>query len=131
MIDPKRITSDGVLQMGHKGPAIEVPFDPLDTWGAQAHPSSSGPEGYPVEVLLNGIRFRSAIVNRMSRHFVLVDEAMARRAEARVGEAVRLTVWPSAPVKAPPSSSPRPVAPPPPPPPAPAAAKKAAARKRR
>jgi hypothetical protein len=84
---------EGVLTAGHKGPAVEVPFDPATEWGAQEAALWTGRRGFPVEVLLNGVRFRSAIVSRMRRYFVLVDETLARRAGARVGSRVKLTVW--------------------------------------
>ena len=84
---------EGVLIIGHKGLAVEVPFDPAAEWGAQQVALWPGRRGYPVEVLLNGVRFRGAIVSRMRRFFVLVDDSMARRAGSRVGEQVRLTIW--------------------------------------
>src|SRR5436305_587446 len=75
-----RITTDGVLLTGHKGTAVEVPFDPADEWGTREEALWPDRNGHPVEVALNGVRFRSAIVSRMRRFFVLVDESMARRA---------------------------------------------------
>ena len=92
----KRIRNDGVLLTGHKAPAVEILFDPEREWGIHEEPLAAGRRGYPVEVLLNGIRFRSVIVSRMRRLFVLVDEGMARRAGAAAGDTVRLTVWPDA-----------------------------------
>jgi hypothetical protein len=89
-----RITTDGVLLTGHKGAAVEVPFDPADEWGTREEALWPDRNGHPVEVALNGVRFRSAIVSRMRRFFVLVDESMARRAGATVGDQVKLTVWP-------------------------------------
>ena len=89
-----RITTDGVLSAGHKGAAVEVPFDPAQEWGTREEPLWPDRNGHPVEVALNGVRFRSAIVSRMRRFYVLVDESMARRAGASVGDSVKLTVWP-------------------------------------
>jgi Domain of unknown function (DUF1905) len=91
----KRITTEGALLTGQKGPAIAVPFDPSQEWGTREEPLGPDRQGHPVEVDLNGVRFRSAIVSRMSRFFVLVDEAMARRAGAEVGDKVKVTVWPA------------------------------------
>jgi Domain of unknown function (DUF1905) len=93
MTGKQKAAVEGVLTTGHKGPALEVPFDPATEWGAQQVALWPGRHGYPVEVLLNGVRFRSAIVPRMRRFFLLLDESMTRRAGARVGQPVRLTLW--------------------------------------
>jgi hypothetical protein len=93
MAETQKIRVEGVLTAGHEGPAVEVSFDPAVQWGAQPAPLWPGRHGYAVEVLLNGVRFRSAIVSRMSRLFVVVDESIARRAGSTVGQVVMLTVW--------------------------------------
>jgi hypothetical protein len=89
----KRVAVEGVLTAGHKDLAVEVGFEPAREWGAEDVALWPGRRGYPVEVLLNGVRFRSAIVSRMGRRFVLVDESLARRAGSSIGKRVRLTVW--------------------------------------
>ncbi|HSD67562.1 MAG TPA: DUF1905 domain-containing protein [Vicinamibacteria bacterium] len=89
----RRVSVEGVLTAGHKDPAVEVPFDPATELGAHEAVLWPGRRGFAVEVLLNGIRFRSAIVSRMRRFFVLVDESLVRRAGSRVGARVRLTLW--------------------------------------
>jgi len=93
MAETQKVRVEGVLTAGHNGPAVEVSFDPAVQWGAPPAPLWPGRRGYAVEVLLNGVRFRSAIVSRMSRFFVVVDESIARRAGSTVGQAVMLTVW--------------------------------------
>lgn len=109
----ERVGFEGTLRTGHKGPAVEIPFDPATTWGIRPVPLWPGRRGFPVEVLLNGVRFRSAIVSRQGRYFVLVDESLARRAGSRAGTRVKLTVWAdrAAPsgdvVSAPPATRPR------------------------
>jgi len=92
----EKIRVNGVLKAGHKGSAVEVPFDPAATWGITEAALWPGRRGFAVEVLLNGVRFRSAIVSRMRRFFVLVDESIARKAGSVVGKSVTLTVWPDA-----------------------------------
>lgn len=94
-MEMKRITTEGTLVGGHKGPAVEILFDPSREWGTEEVALEPGRRGHLVEVDLNGVRFRSAIVSRMSRLFVIVDEALARRAGAAVGDRVRVTVWPA------------------------------------
>jgi hypothetical protein len=93
MTTNEKVRVKGVLKGGHKGPAVEVSFDPAAKWKSQQAALWPGRRGYAVEVLLNGIRFRSAIVSRMRRFFVLVDESIARRAGSAVGKAVTLTLW--------------------------------------
>lgn len=93
MTQAKRIGFEGVLTGGHKGPAVEFPFDPETELGVPEVALRPGRRGFPVEVLLNGIRFRTEIVSRMGRYFVLIDESLARRAGSKIGSRVRLTVW--------------------------------------
>ena len=93
MQEPKRVAVTGILTAGHKGTAVEVSFDPATELGACEVVLWPGRRGFPVEVSLNGVRFRSAIVSRMKRHFVLVDESLARRAGSRVGSIVNLMLW--------------------------------------
>jgi len=92
--EAKRITIVGKLTMGHKGPAVEIAFDPQAEWGIEQVALGPGRRGYPIEVLLGGLRFRSAIVSRMRRFFVLVEAGFARRAGVEAGSSVKLTVWP-------------------------------------
>jgi Domain of unknown function (DUF1905) len=82
----------GVLLTGHKGPAVEVPFDPAQKWGARQVLLGPGRRGYAVEVVLNRARFLSAIVSRMRRFFVLVPSSVAQREGVSVGDHVRLSV---------------------------------------
>lgn len=90
----EKVRVNGVLKAGHKGPAVEVPFDPADEWGVRQVALWPGRKGYRVEVLLNGVRFRSAVVSRLRRFFVLVDESIARKAGLAIGGSATLTVWP-------------------------------------
>jgi hypothetical protein len=94
MAGPKRRVIEGVLASGHKGTAVAIPFDPGAEWGTPEIALWPGRRGYPVEVLLGVIRFRSAIVCRMRRWFLLVDESLARRAGLSVGDIAKLTIWP-------------------------------------
>ena len=83
------------LQAGHKGAAVEVPFDPATRWSVEAVPLRRGRRGFPVEAVLDGVSFASAIVPRMRRHFLLVDDEVCARARARVGAMVEITVAPA------------------------------------
>lgn len=93
MVRTRKVRVDGILLAGHKSPAVEVSFDPAAELGVQETALWPGRRGYPVEVLLSGVRFRSAIVSRMRRFFVLVEESIARRAGLAIGDAVNVTMW--------------------------------------
>ena len=87
----------GVLQSGHKGPGVEVPFDPGKKWGARPVLLSPGRRGYAVVVLVNRREVASAIVSRMRRFFVLIPESLARQAGVGVGDHIRFVVRPAPP----------------------------------
>jgi Domain of unknown function (DUF1905) len=86
------IVVNGILLTGHKGPAVEVPFDPAPRWGTRQVPLRPGRHGYPVAVVLGGAPFESVIVSRMRRFFVLVPWSVARQVGLSVGDRVRLVV---------------------------------------
>ena len=83
------------LLSGHKGAAVEVPFDPAARWAVDAVPLWRGRRGFPVEAVLDGVPFASAIVPRMRRHFLLVDDEVCARARARIGAVVKVAVRPA------------------------------------
>jgi hypothetical protein len=91
------VVVNGVLQSGHKGPGVEVPFDPGQKWGARPVTLSPGRRGYAVVVLVNRREVASAIVSRMRRFFVLIPESLARQAGVGVGDHIRFVVRPAAP----------------------------------
>jgi hypothetical protein len=63
----KPATFSGELLEGHKGPAVEVPFDPAARSRTSAVPLWRGRRGHPVRGLLNGRAFESVIVPRSRR----------------------------------------------------------------
>lgn len=50
------------LLEGHKGTALEVPFDPKERWSVPARALWPGGRGHPVRGLVNGERFESVVV---------------------------------------------------------------------
>ena len=82
---------------GHKGVAVEVPFDPAEVWGSQIVRLWRGRKGYLVAGTIDGTRFESAVVRRMRRFFVLIDAAVAREAGARTGATSTLSLLPREP----------------------------------
>ena len=88
---------NGEVLTGHKEHAVEVPFDPIETWGLQPRPIWRGRRGYIVSGTLNGFHFdESFIVPRSKKFFLIVDKDMEREAGIAVGEVVRISVEPTA-----------------------------------
>lgn len=82
------------LLAGHKGAAVEVPFDPAQVWEMAATPLWPGRRGHLVQGDLNGVKFGSCIVPRSGKFWMLVDEEIQEKARVSVGETVRVTVRP-------------------------------------
>ncbi len=90
-----------VLEEGHKGAAVLVPFDPEKEWGtvAESIPSPAYGRvmtGHPVHGTLGGIAFSGWIGQRWGRRFILVDEALRKAAGVVPGESVEVVVEPGA-----------------------------------
>lgn len=84
----------GILLEGHKGAAVEVPFDPRERWNRDAVALWPGRRGWPVAGEVGGVRFESAIVARSRRYWLLVGEDLCRAAKLAVGDSVRLAIDP-------------------------------------
>lgn len=83
-----------LLLLGHKGAAVEVPFDPAKQWAIGARPLEPGRRGHTVRGELNGVSFGGCIVPRSRKFWMLVDEDVQRKAGVSVGDTVRVTVEP-------------------------------------
>lgn len=91
---------------GHKGAAIEVPFDPAQRWGSRAQPLEKGRRGHAVRGSIDGVEFDSAIVARSRRFFLPVGDAIRKDAGVNVGDLVMVSIAPRAPAKAAPEKPP-------------------------
>lgn len=89
-------TFKGEILSGHTEAAIEVPFDPAARWTIPATPLWRGRKGHHVQGILNGVRFKSAIVARARRFFVLLDESLLEAAKVSIGDTVEITLMPFA-----------------------------------
>jgi hypothetical protein len=58
----------GLIEMGHKGPAVCYPFDPAAAWGPHAR--------FFVRGTLNGCRFEGEIGYRRRRFYTLLDDEL-------------------------------------------------------
>lgn len=93
----RRMSFKTELLSGHKDDAVEVPFDPSETWGVAPRPLWRGRKGHPVSGTLNRTRFEeSFIVPRQKKFFLLIDKDMKREAGINAGDSVRVSVAPKA-----------------------------------
>jgi Domain of unknown function (DUF1905) len=79
---------------GHKDPAVEVPFDPSETWGVPASQIRKGRNGHRVRGTLNGADFESSIVPRMKHFWLEIPDEIRQRAGVAVGELVSVSLMP-------------------------------------
>ena len=90
-----KIRVSGRVLDDHKGPTIEVPFNPVERWGISPEPISPGQRGHRVSVSLNGGEsFESAIVPRTRKFFLLLDDEKLATGGVSAGDRVKLTVEP-------------------------------------
>jgi Domain of unknown function (DUF1905) len=94
MKKPSRKEFKGELLPGHKGGAVEVPFDPAKLWATPARPLRPGRRGHTVRGELNGISFGSCIVARSKKFWMLVDEEVQKKAGVSVGDTLTVSVEP-------------------------------------
>jgi hypothetical protein len=83
-----------VLLAGHKGCAVQVPFDPAVRWSLAPAPLWRGRTGHRVEGTLNGVPFVDAIVPRSGRHWLLAAEDLIASAGVAVGDRVEVRIAP-------------------------------------
>jgi len=88
----KKKTFKAELLSGHKGHALEVPFDPAWLWGVDPKPLWRGRKGHQVKGKLNGCAFESFIVPRAKKFWMLVDDGLKRKAKVREGDVVSVSV---------------------------------------
>lgn len=90
----KKEKFEGELLLGHKGAAVEVPFDPEQKWRISARALWPGRRGHTVRAELNGVSFGSCIVPRSRKFWMLVDNDVQEKAGVAVGDTVRFSVEP-------------------------------------
>lgn len=90
----KRVRFTGEIISGHKGAAIEVPFDPETKWAIEARALWPGRRGYVVQCEINGTKFGSCIVPRSRKFWLLIDDEVQKQIGASIGDTVRTAVEP-------------------------------------
>jgi len=92
---PRRVARfEAVLLAGHKGCAVEVPFDPAVRWGIAPAPLWRGRRGHRVAATLNGVQFQDAIVPRSSRFWLLAAADLLATAGVAAGDRVAISIEP-------------------------------------
>ena len=90
----KKQTFKAEVLSGHKGCAVQVPFDPEELWHSRAVAIFPGRRGHQVRGTVNGTTFESALVARAKKHFLLLDAATLYAARASVGDTVDVSLEP-------------------------------------
>lgn len=76
----------GTVLAGHKGLAVEVPFEP----NTPARPLWPGRKGHPARGTVNGMKFESAVVPRVRRYWLLLDDELGLREGDEVNVSLEL-----------------------------------------
>lgn len=85
------------VRAGHKGCAVEVPFDPARARGVRpTHVVCQRVKGIAARGTPEGTPFESWIVDRWGNHFLLLGDDLLAEAGVRPGETVELRVGPGA-----------------------------------
>ncbi len=91
----KRERFEGVVLLGHKEAAVEVPFDPATRWSIPAAALRPGRRGHFVRGSLNGTEFESAIVPRSKRFWLLLRDEILESASVSAGDRVKVAIEPA------------------------------------
>jgi hypothetical protein len=86
----------GVLLIGHKEVAVEVPFDPAERFGVEAQRLWKGRRGHPVRATIGRLAFESAVVPRSGRFWLLIPDEISARADLEIGAEVSVSIEPRA-----------------------------------
>jgi hypothetical protein len=82
----------GIVYGGHKGWAVEVPFDPAKKFGVEKARLRPGRFGHRVRGTVNRVEFESAIVPRMKRFWLELDAATVKRAKLAAGDTAVIAI---------------------------------------
>jgi hypothetical protein len=85
----------GVVLTGHKGDAVEVPFDPGAKWSVTAQQIGPGRRGYRVACRVGATRFDSCVVARSGTFWLLLSAEVEAKLSIKAGDAVSLSLEPA------------------------------------
>src|SRR5262245_64074301 len=89
---PQRFRAE--IELGHKGSAVIVPFDPEKVWGIAPVKVLRQSMGHFVSGSMNGVAFEGFIGHRWGRFFVMVDDAMQKATGTKPGDSLDVVVSP-------------------------------------
>ena len=78
----------GLIVHGHKGAAVEMHFNPLRKWGTAAVAVFPRRRGHKVLASIGGPEFKTYIVGRSKRFWLLIEPDQLVAARASVGDLV-------------------------------------------
>ena len=85
----------GVVLAGHKGDAVEVPFDPGAKWDVAVQQIGPGRRGYRVAFRVGATRFDSYVVARSRKFWLLLSAEVEDKLSIKAGDTVSLSLEPS------------------------------------
>jgi len=86
-----------VLLEGHKGVAVEVPFDPAEQWSIEPERLRAGRNGHRVIGTVNGVGFDSAVVPRSKKFWLEINEEVLKKARLKIGASAKIVMRPAGP----------------------------------
>ena len=103
----KKQRFESELELGHKGSAVIVPFDPAELWKTTPEPVPAPWKlGHLVKGSINKRRFEGWIGKRWGRFFIIIDEELQTSAGIAPGDTVQVEIEPRAKAKAKSSAKP-------------------------
>ncbi len=85
----------GVILEGHKGCAIEVPFDPAERWGSSPVALRPSRRGHRVAARLGAHSFDTAVVSRQKKWWLELGDDLLREAGLEPGIVVSVEIRPA------------------------------------
>ena len=79
---------------GHKGKAVEVPFDPGERWELPLQPIRPGRRGYAVAASVEGSRFAGHVVARSKKFWLPLPPLVALATNVRPGDEIDVMLEP-------------------------------------
>lgn len=83
---------NGVVQAGHKERAVEVPFSPSEVWGREPEQFAPGRKDVAVRGRIHGVEFKSHVVQRSGKHWLLLPPEVEQASGVQAGVEVSVSL---------------------------------------